>query len=370
MILVHEPRTLIKIILRTIVQKAKVSHAGILLHDRLKDTYILTVSRGPAGLKIPAGLIRLDLHNPLIRFFNSHQDKRISSEGVLIYRKSKRLLNAKKMPAGLKKNLGGALSQLKMLEAVACISSFFRNELLGLLLIGKKIKGEFKKEEFDFFTALASDMAMAVRNAQLFKELELELEKKERLFLNTVISLAAAIEAKDRYTHGHTERVTALCLEIAKRLSQKNKKEFDEKFMAEIHVAALLHDIGKIGIPEAILNKNGSLTDEERAKMWQHSLIGVSILESIKELGDNVLSGIKHHHERYDGTGYPDGKKGEQIPLIASIIALADAFDAMTTDRPYRKASPREKAINEIRGLSGKQFAPEVVEALLEIFGT
>ena len=241
-------------------------------------------------------------------------------------------------------------------------------QLLGILILGSKKGNEkFAQDELDFFTALASDVAMAIRNAQLFSELELELDKKHRLFIHTTIALAAAIDAKDHYTRGHTARVTNLSLEIAKRFLQKNKKELDIKFLEDVNIAGLLHDIGKIGIPESILNKQGPLNEEEKKCMHEHTLIGVTILQPIREL-DQAILGVKYHHERYDGAGYPEGLKGEQIPLIALIISAADAFDAMITDRPYRRALSKKEAMEEIKRGSGGQFDPEVASLLLELY--
>ncbi|MCX5706744.1 MAG: HD domain-containing protein, partial [Candidatus Omnitrophica bacterium] len=134
-----------------------------------------------------------------------------------------------------------------------------------------------------------------------------------------------------------------------------------------LQIASLLHDVGKIGVPEYILNKRGDLTVGERNRIKEHPLIGVTILKPIREIEGSLL-GVKHHHERYDGAGYPEGLKGEQIPLLASIIAVADSFDAMTTDRPYRPALYKDAAIKEIRNLTNLQFDPRVSEAFLELY--
>jgi len=367
MILVHEPNALIRMIVRMLVQKVKVTHAGLLLHHQDRDTYILTVSRGPFGLKIPAGFARIDTDNPLIRFFRNRLDKQLFGDGAIIAEQLKRALR-RKIAAETKELLKQVLYQLEILGAVVCIPNYFRDELVGIVLLGEKKSGKkFTTKEIEFFIALASDVAMAIRNAQLFKELEAELDQKHRLFIHTTVALAAAIDAKDPYTHGHTNRVTSLSLEIAKKLSQRNKKAFDEKFLEHLHVASLLHDIGKIGIPESILNKTGGLTEEERSKIEEHPLVGTTILQPIKELEDALL-GVKYHHERYDGSGYPEGLKGEQIPLIASIISVADTFDAMTTNRPYRRALAKEEAVEEIKRVSGKQFDSRVASAFVELY--
>jgi len=367
MILVHNPEILIKMIVRTIVQKVKVTHAGILLQSKDKNSYVLTVSRGPTGLKIPAGFARMDLDNPLIHFFKEEQERLFFKTDLLVYEEIKKALRRKSVTQPQKDFLKKIIHRMEIFQAVACIPSYFRTDLLGVLLLGRKRSGRsFQAEELDLFSALASHVSMAIRNAQLFQDLETELDKNKKLFINTTLALTTAIDAKDHYTHGHTTRVTEISLEIAKRLLRSAKLGTDENFLEQLHIAALLHDIGKIGIPESILNKQGPLNEEERKRIKEHPLIGVTILQSIKELEPSIL-GVKYHHEQYDGLGYPEGRKGDEIPLIAAIISVADAFDAMITDRPYRRALSKEEAVSEIARQSGRQFSPEVAEALLQL---
>jgi len=303
-----------------------------------------------------------------IRFFTLRLDRKILKDGSLTTREAKRKLKDKKLKPAQKQLLKAAIYQMEIFEAVVCIPSYFHDELLGILLLGEKKNGrDFKNDELDFFAALASDVAMAIRNAQLFNELQQELDKKHHLFIHTTIALAVAIDAKDHYTHGHTSRVTQLSLEIAKKLMKKNRKKFDDKMIEQLHIASLLHDIGKIGIPESILNKDGPLDETEQNRIKEHPIIGATILNPIKELGDAIL-GVKYHHEKYDGSGYPEGLKGKQIPLLASIIAVADTFDAMTTDRPYRRGLTKEEAISEIKRVSGKQLDPRIAAAFEQIY--
>ena len=367
MILVHDPDLQIKMLLRMVVQKIKVDHASILLHDKNKDTYILAVSKGSLSSKIPIGLARVDKDDPLVRFFRGRKDKSPVERKALVYTELKKILLKKDTRDDLKLLLRQVLYQMEIFDAQVCIPSYFRDGLLGLLLLGKKKNGKnFIQDELDFFVALASNLAMTIRNAQLFKELQQELEQKRQMFTRTTIALAAAIEAKDNYTHGHTTRVTSLSVEIARKIGQQNKKAFEQDFLENLHIASLLHDIGKIGVPEYILNKRGELTIGERNRIKEHPLIGAAILKPIKELEEPLL-GVKYHHERYNGTGYPEGLKGERIPLIASIISVADSFDAMTTDRPYRPALEKNKAIAEIESLKSKQFNPQVASAFIEL---
>ncbi|MFH1577689.1 MAG: HD domain-containing phosphohydrolase [Candidatus Omnitrophota bacterium] len=367
MILIHEPNTLIRIIVRLIVQRVKVIHAGILLRDEQRNTYILRVSRGPTGIKIPREFARMDIDNPLIRLFREHQTRQIFGDGFILYRQASRM-GRKKITPEQKDILSGALRQMKILEAVTCIPSYFRDDLLGILFLGKKRNGKkFHRKELDFFVALASDVAMAIRNAQLFKQFQDELDKRQQLFLNTTVALAAAIEAKDHYTRGHTQRVTDLSLKIGKQISKNGEANIDNIFLEHLHIAALLHDIGKIGIPENILNKKGALTDEERKKIEEHPMIGATILQPIKEL-ETAIRGVKYHHERYDGKGYPEGLSADNVPMIAAIIAVADTFDAITTNRPYRDAESKEGAAMIIKRASGQQFHPQAVSAFLQLY--
>ena len=200
---------------------------------------------------------------------------------------------------------------------------------------------------------------MAIHNAQMFSQLVKEVDKNKRLFMNMTEALAQAIDAKDHYTHGHTNRVKEVSLSIARRWFQKHTIPIDENFLRDIHIASTLHDIGKIGVPEAILNKQGPLTPDEFNVIKQHPSIGEKILQSIEGL-DNCIAAVKYHHERFDGSGYPDGLTGDQIPLIAAIICVADAYDAMVSDRPYRKGLSKEQAIKEIMSMAGTQFHPEI----------
>lgn len=367
MIFVHDADLLIRMTVRMIVNKAKITHASFFLHNKEKQGYLLTVSRGSLHKKIPLDLVCIDKDDVLIRFFREHKSNFIFGREALLFNEAKLALKSDKLKPGVKQQLAQVLYQMELLDAVVCIPSYFRDELLGILLLGKKQSGnKFISEELDFFVALNSNVAMAIRNAQLFKELEYELDRKHQLFIRTTIALAAAIEAKDHYTHGHTSRVTNLSMEIAQRMAVKAKKNFDVKFLENLHISSLLHDIGKIGVPEHILNKRSSLTVGERNRINEHPMIGVNILKSIKELEGAVL-GVRYHHERFDGAGYPEGLKGDQIPLVASIITVADSFDAMSTDRPYRAALNKTDVVNEIMHLSGRQFSPVVTDTFLEL---
>lgn len=173
-------------------------------------------------------------------------------------------------------------------------------------------------------------------------------------------SLAAAVDAKDQYTHGHSERVTNYALEIGTQI------DLSPDAMSSLRVAGLLHDLGKIGVPDIVLNKPGDLTQEERETVKEHPSVGANILRRAPHL-ENVVPAVLHHHERWDGLGYPDGLKGQEIPLVARILAVADAFDAMTSDRPYRRRMTIHEALLQLQANAGKQFDPSLVNAFIGV---
>jgi HD-GYP domain-containing protein (c-di-GMP phosphodiesterase class II) len=198
--------------------------------------------------------------------------------------------------------------------------------------------------------------------AGTFNHMTEQLERYDRnmreLFLATIKSLAAAIDAKDPYTRGHSERVAVFSVAIAREL------RLDDRSVERVQIAALLHDVGKIGIDDAVLRKPARLTDEEYAIIKRHPGLGASIMAPIRQLKD-IVPGMRHHHEALDGTGYPDGLAGGEIPLMARIIAVADTFDAMTSDRLYQKAKDDAFVIQTLRRLTGTRYDPKVVDAFV-----
>jgi HD-GYP domain-containing protein (c-di-GMP phosphodiesterase class II) len=228
-----------------------------------------------------------------------------------------------------------------------------KDRVIGVLNIYTEEPHIFSPHEINLFTSLANQAAIAIENARLFESLE-------EIYIEVITALASAIDARDAYTHGHSQRVTEFAVGIAEAMGLE---------AAEVDIirnAGILHDVGKIGIKEDILKKPGRLTEEERKEMEYHPFIGTKILQSVKLL-EPVLPLVYHHHERYDGTGYPDGLRGEDIPLGARILSIADAFESMTSDRPYRKALALEDAIYELRRCSGRQFDPRLVEVFIKL---
>jgi putative nucleotidyltransferase with HDIG domain len=229
----------------------------------------------------------------------------------------------------------------------------FKNKLLGVINITNKMNKEpFTTDDLHLMTSLAQNAAIAIENARLYDDLHI-------LFFDTVRSLAAAIDAKDPYTHGHSERVSEYAVVIAQQL------KLSPEVVKNIRLAGLLHDIGKIGISEKILLKPDILTPREFETIKKHPEVGARILKNVEALED-LIPALLHHHERWDGTGYVLNLKGEEIPIEARILSVADAFDAITTNRPYRNGLKFESAIEEIKRCCGSQFDTSIVEAFIK----
>jgi len=255
---------------------------------------------------------------------------------------------------------------------VVMVTAFGTKEIVGEALrlgavdfIKKPFTGEYLENE-----------VMAKVSVQLFEDLRKEIDEKNvlidqlehlsdrvsRNFYQTIMSLATALEARDRYTHGHSERVETYSKLIAKELKSNKNLGIDRDFLKNLHVESRLHDIGKIAISDTILNKKGKLTDQEYDEIKRHPAESARILAPLDNIKENI-DVIYSHHERMDGMGYPSRKQGENIPLRARIIAVADAFDAMTSNRSYRKAMSHEDAFSELTKQKDTQFDASIVDA-------
>ncbi len=230
---------------------------------------------------------------------------------------------------------------------MVCVPVQTKEKTLGVLQAINKKDAAFDEEDKEILSALANQVAAAIENATLYHELK-------ETFYDTAQALAETIEKRDPYTGGHTQRVMNYSLEIGRLMG------LSDSDMEELRLAAILHDIGKIGVRDSILLKNDRLDRDEAALMNQHTEFGAEILEHVRKLR-HIIPGVRNHHEKFDGTGYPDRLSGEAIPLVARIIAVADTFDAMTTDRPYRKALSSQTAVAELVRHAGTQFDGDVV---------
>ena len=239
-------------------------------------------------------------------------------------------------------------------RSLISVPLIFEGKVLGIINANNKRSREgYTKDDLNFLKGIASQAAIAISNAKSHADLQSS-------YINSICAITNALEAKDTYSYGHSSNVTDYTRLIAEDLSLSSLEK------ESIINAALLHDVGKIGISDAILLKPGKLTSAEWEIIRSHPLRGKEILEPLSFL-EEALPSIYHHHERYDGQGYPDGLKGKEIPLGARILTVTDSYDAMNSDRPYRKRLSEEKCIAELNKSAGSQFDPQIVEVFLRI---
>ncbi len=236
-----------------------------------------------------------------------------------------------------------------------CVPVKSEGKAIGVLQSINKLKGgKFTKDDLEGFISLADQVAIAIEKSRLYQELR-------DTFFCAAEALADAIEKRDPYTGGHTKRVLQYSMTIGKYLDLK------ESELERLRLAAVLHDIGKIGIEDSILRKKDKLSPDEYEMVKKHPVWGAEIMGHIKQLKD-VIPGMRYHHERMDGNGYPDHLHDNEIPIIAKIISVADTFDAITTERPYQESLSVNVAFKELRGSAGTQFDSRVVEAFLKAY--
>jgi HD-GYP domain-containing protein (c-di-GMP phosphodiesterase class II) len=226
-----------------------------------------------------------------------------------------------------------------------------QDKILGCMFALDKQSSDFDSVDSKLLHSIANESAIYIENSMLFADVH-------GLMMGLLHSLTSAVDAKDAYTCGHSERVALLSRHLAQQLNLPDQE------VEQVYLAALLHDLGKIGVPEVVLQKTGRLTAEEFEQMKKHPQIGARILADVKQVRP-LIPGVLHHHERYDGKGYPSGLSGTNIPMMGRIICLADCFDAMTSNRTYRKGLPLEVALAEIRRCAGTQFDPAMAEIFL-----
>ena len=239
-------------------------------------------------------------------------------------------------------------------EELLYVSKKEKEKLIGVLNINKpKTDEPFSQRDLNFLSILANQASISIENARLFQDLE-------TTYLSTMKSFTLILEGKSPYTQGHSERVTEYSMAIAKEMKLSSKE------INTLRYAASLHDIGKIGISDDILNKPGKLTGEEYEVIKQHPAIGYEMLKPIKFLG-NAIPIVRHHHERVDGKGYPDGMSGSDLSCVELICVVADAYDAMNSSRPYRDLLPQGKIFDELDRNAGTQFDKDIVATLIKL---
>ena len=274
------------------------------------------------------------------------------------------------------KGLIGRVIELKKLEAVSRVGTnaaayfefksglakdsimaaplLFKGKVHGVVVVCDKLDHKsFDRDDIILFSNVTAQVSVAIENFELN-------EDAEQTYMETITALALAVEAKDKYSKGHIDRVA----DYVERLGTAMK--FDGEMMKILRNGALLHDVGKIGVRDEVLKKQGALDKEEQKEMEEHVIIGVNIIRPIRHMSA-LCELVRNHQELYDGTGYPDGLKGEEIPLTARILKVCDAYDAMITDRPYRKGIGKESAKKELIDKKGIDFDPEIVEKFIKI---
>ena len=241
------------------------------------------------------------------------------------------------------------------IAALHCLPLRLKGEVSGVFAVVFGAAQELGADQRVLLATLAEQAATAVHNARLYQEIE-------QGYLSTIQAMVSVVDARERYAQGHSERVRALCAATAAELS------LDEGTTAVLELAAMFHDIGHVGVPETVLNKPGELSAEEWATVRKHPLLGAAMLKQVPRM-EGVARVILQHHERYDGLGYPEGLLGNEIHTAAQVLAVADAYEAMTSPRPHRPALGRAQAVAELRRNAGTQFAPRVVEAFVRATG-
>lgn len=326
---------LLKIIIELTMKVLKADEASLMLFDDERKLYIAAASydlgeeikkktRLAIGERI-AGWVAKE-RQPLLLYNGLHNDPRF-------------------------KDIEG---QRKEIKSSMVFPLEGKTDMLGILNINRvNIDECFTENDMRKSSIFTSQIAMAVENARLFKEIS-------SLYLSTIKSLANAVDAKDHYTQSHSECVTKISVSIAEEMGLPPRQ------IQRLQLAAQIHDIGKIGVHDYVLNKTEKLTTDEWEEIKSHPLKGAQILEPLSFLND-IVDAIKQHHEKFNGTGYPSGLKGEAICMEARIIAVADTYDAMTSDRPYRKALTKEQAVAELKKCTNTQFDPEVAGAFLRV---
>jgi HD-GYP domain-containing protein (c-di-GMP phosphodiesterase class II)/pSer/pThr/pTyr-binding forkhead associated (FHA) protein len=237
------------------------------------------------------------------------------------------------------------------IRSALCVPLVHHHRIYGLIYLDKGVPGAYRREDLEFLRSIGFILAPLIENVHLYHELK-------HAFHETVQALAETLDKRDPYTGGHTRRVMNYSLAIGRLMG------LNEGMLENLKLASILHDIGKIGVRDHILLKSGRLDHDETETMNRHPQYGAEILEHVEQLKE-VIPGVRSHHEKCDGTGYPDRLKGQDIPLIARIIAVADTFDAMTTDRPYQKAMSAQEALDTMRKSEGPQLDREIVEKFI-----
>jgi len=332
----QDPRELADTLAQTVIDVTKADHASVLLKNR-RDGTIEPVASRQRGIDVPVIGITFS--------------RTVVSEVV---RKGVSVLSAN-VPEDERYAPGDSIV-MQQVQSLMCAPLLAQGEVTGALYVDSSSGSDaFDERDMELLVAIGNQAGVALQRVGLLAELE-------NLFFSSIRTLVAVVDRKDGYTHGHSERVTAFAMKLAKEM------ELPDREREVIPLAGLLHDLGKIGVPEKVLNKPGELTDEEFEQMKLHPVHGAEIISTIDSpYVSEIVPAVRHHHEWWNGQGYPDGLVGEETPRLARLLAVADAFDAMTSDRPYHKGCSMDRAIQIIRDCAGTQFDPELAKGFVDL---
>jgi HD-GYP domain-containing protein (c-di-GMP phosphodiesterase class II) len=366
MTLISDTRKLLKLMVRFLSKEIRVTGCSVYIFNKTANSYLREVYRGFKEQQISE---KIDAEGPLIKWLIEKREP-ISYESIIAWIQGERVFPQKLL---IKRTLEQIRVSMEKMGAVLCVPSFLRGEMIGFLALGAKLSGNiYTRDDFSFLSTLANSAAVAFENARMYEELNERIKKLETLykeehtlFLDAASAFSYAIDSKDGYTHAHALKSSEYAIATTKQLEKILPYiNFNESFYETLRIASLLHDVGKIGIPDKILKKQTKLTPDENEKMKEHVIISQKILKPIREIEDS-FNIIRHHHENFDGTGYPDGLKGNEIPMASRIIAVCNAYDTMVCGRPHKKPITKEEALKELESNKGSQFDPIVVDAFI-----
>ncbi len=310
--------------------------SSLLLFDEEKEELYFDVALGEKGAKIKS--IRLKLGQGIAGWVALNRQALIIND----VQKDPRFYKSADEASGF------------ITRNMVCVPVISKGKLLGVMQAINKIGSDFDEYDLELLSAVGAQVAVAIDNARLHEELK-------HMFYDMTLALAETIERRDKYIGGHVKRVMEYSVATAIKMG------LDKETVEHVKLAAILHDIGKICIKDAILFKEKRLSEAEIKIMQKHVIYGAEILSNIKNIPKEVIWGVKYHHEHLDGSGYPEGLKGDEIPLVARVIAVPNAFDGMVAGRPYAPFLTVEKAIDEIREKSGIYYDPIVVESFFRV---